>query len=179
MSAYFHSYLCGRKAAEWSNTISPCFGSRLIRLMSTNSPLLRVGYMEFPLMTDGVMQYLLRRKKARISILGQHRTIASASLSRLFAPLPQFRKWEIHTVFLHFRNFEVEQKPYLRLLAELCGAALVQIQCHFEHIHAADTFCLFIVYSSNLVFILCMRKAFPMHKIISLQNVVCISAWKV
>ncbi|MFR5776354.1 MAG: helix-turn-helix domain-containing protein [Oscillospiraceae bacterium] len=111
--------------------------------------------------------------------LRQHRTIASASLSRLFAPLPQFRKWEIHTVFLHFRNFELEQKSCLRLLAELCGAALVQIQCHFEHIHVADTFCLFIVYSSNLVFILCMRKAFPMHKIISLQNVVCISAWKV
>ena len=60
--------------------------------------------------------------------LRQHRTIASASLSRLFAPLPQFQKWEIlraavasaswltdaayplrvHTVFLHFRNFELE-----------------------------------------------------------------------
>ena len=57
--------------------------------------------------------------------LRQHRTIASASLSRLFAPLPQFRKWEIHTVFLHFRNFELEQKSCLRLLAELCGAALI------------------------------------------------------
>ena len=56
--------------------------------------------------------------------LRQHRTIAPASLSRLFAPLPQFRKWEIHTVFLHFRNFELEQKSCLRLLAELCGAAL-------------------------------------------------------
>ena len=56
--------------------------------------------------------------------LRQHRTIASASLSRLFAPLPQFRKWEIHTVFLHFRNFELEQKSCLRLLAELFGAAL-------------------------------------------------------
>ena len=56
--------------------------------------------------------------------LRQHRTIASASLSRLFAPLPQFRKREIHTVFLHFRNFELEQKSWLRLLAELCGAAL-------------------------------------------------------
>ena len=33
-------------------------------------------------------------------------------------------KWEIHTVFLHFRNFELEQKSCLRLLAELCGAAL-------------------------------------------------------
>ena len=27
--------------------------------------------------------------------LRQHRTIASASLSRLFAPLPQFQKWEL------------------------------------------------------------------------------------
>ena len=31
---------------------------------------------------------------------------------------------ELHTVFLHFRNFELEQKSCLRLLAELCGAAL-------------------------------------------------------
>ena len=59
-------------------------------------------------------------------MLWQHRTIASASLSRLFAPLPQFRKREIHTVFLHFWNFESEQKSWLRLLAELCGAALYQ-----------------------------------------------------
>ena len=29
----------------------------------------------------------------------------------------------VHTVFLHFRNFELEQKSCLRLLAELCGAA--------------------------------------------------------
>ena len=61
---------------------------------------------------------------ARIGKTKAHRTIASASLSRLFVPLPQFRKWEIHTVFLHFRNFELEQKSCLRLLAELCGAAL-------------------------------------------------------
>ena len=54
---------------------------------------------------------------------GQYRTIASAILSRLFAPLPQFQKWEIHTVFLHFRNFELGQKFWLRLLAELCGVA--------------------------------------------------------
>ena len=54
----------------------------------------------------------------------QHRTIASASLSRLFAPLPQFQKWEIHTVFLHFRNFELGQKFWLRLLAELRGVAI-------------------------------------------------------
>ena len=60
--------------------------------------------------------------------LGQHRAIASASLSRLFASLPQFRKWEIHTVFLHFRNFELEQKSCLRLLAELCGVALEELR---------------------------------------------------
>ena len=60
-------------------------------------------------------------------ILRQHRTIAPSSLSRLFAPLLQFQKWEIHTVFLHFRNFELEQKFWLRLLAELCGDALIQV----------------------------------------------------
>ena len=57
-------------------------------------------------------------------LLRQHRTIASASLSRLFAPLLQFEKREIHTVFLRFPNFELGQKSCLRLLAELCGAAL-------------------------------------------------------
>ena len=30
----------------------------------------------------------------------------------------------VHTVFLHFRNFELGQKFWLRLLAELCGVAL-------------------------------------------------------
>ena len=57
-------------------------------------------------------------------ILGQRRTIVPASLSRLFAPLLQFEKWEIHTVFLHFSNFELVQKSWLSLLAKLCGAAL-------------------------------------------------------
>ena len=60
----------------------------------------------------------------RASLLGQHRTIVPASLSRLFAPLPQFEKWEIHTVFLHFSNFELGQKSWLSLLAKLCGVAL-------------------------------------------------------
>ena len=55
--------------------------------------------------------------------LGQHRTIVPASLSRLFAPLLQFEKWEIHTVFLHFSNFELEQKYWLSLLVKLCGVA--------------------------------------------------------
>lgn len=31
----------------------------------------------------------------------------------------------VHTVFLHFRNFELGQKFWLRLLAELCGVALI------------------------------------------------------
>ena len=56
--------------------------------------------------------------------LGQHRTIVSASLSRLFAPLLQFEKREIHAVFLHFPNFELGQKSWLSLLAKLCGVAL-------------------------------------------------------
>ena len=30
----------------------------------------------------------------------------------------------VHTVFLHFSNFELEQKSWLSLLAELCGVAL-------------------------------------------------------
>ena len=30
----------------------------------------------------------------------------------------------VHTVFLRFPNFELGQKSCLRLLAELCGAAL-------------------------------------------------------
>ena len=58
------------------------------------------------------------------SSLRQHRTIVPASLSRLFATLLQFEKREIHTVFLRFPNFELGQKSCLRLLAELCGAAL-------------------------------------------------------
>ena len=43
-------------------------------------------------------------------LLRHHRTIASASLRRLFAPLLQFEKREIHTVFLRFPNFELGQK---------------------------------------------------------------------
>ena len=55
--------------------------------------------------------------------LRQHRTIASASLRRLFAPLLQFEKREIHTGFLRFPNLGLGQKSCLRLLAELRGAA--------------------------------------------------------
>ena len=67
------------------------------------------------LRTDSEITYSQRplarnRANGLYSYIGQHRTIASSSLSRLFAPLLQFEKWEIHTVFLHFRNFELEQK---------------------------------------------------------------------
>ncbi|HBK26524.1 MAG TPA: hypothetical protein DDY90_07395 [Clostridiales bacterium] len=55
---------------------------------------------------------------------GQHRTIVSASLSRLFAPLLQLEKPEIHTVFFRFGDFELRQKSWLRLLAELGSVAL-------------------------------------------------------
>ena len=63
--------------------------------------------------------YILQTRKLR-----QHRTIVPASLSRLFAPLLQFEKREIHTVFLRFPNFELGQKSWLSLLAKLCGVAL-------------------------------------------------------
>ena len=56
--------------------------------------------------------------------LRQHRAIVSASRSRLFAPLLQFEKREIHTVFLRFPNFELGQKSWLSLLVKLCGVAL-------------------------------------------------------
>ena len=82
------------------------------------------GHRFYPVIFPSITNSTRTAAKLCPNFLWQHRTIASASLSRLFAPLPQFRKWEIHTVFLHFRNFELEQKSCLRLLAELCGAAL-------------------------------------------------------
>ena len=57
-------------------------------------------------------------------MLGQHRAIVSASRSRLYAPLLQLEKREIHTVFLRFPNFELSQTSRLGLLAKLCGVAL-------------------------------------------------------
>ena len=64
---------------------------------------------------------------AEAAVLRQHRTIVPASLSRLFAPLLQFEKREIHTVFLRFPNFELGQKSWLSLLVKLCGVALRKI----------------------------------------------------
>ena len=54
----------------------------------------------------------------------QHRTNASADLSGSFAPVPQFPKWEIHTVFQNSWNFESAQNLSLSFLADLWGAAL-------------------------------------------------------
>ena len=68
----------------------------------------------------------LQRVLFRYPFLRQRRTIASASLRRLFAPLLQLEKPEIHTVFLRFPNFELGQKSCLRLLAELRGAQRVK-----------------------------------------------------
>ena len=79
------------------------------------------GADSFMLPTMAVIVLLLAASRKR---LGQHRTIVPASLSRLFATLLQFEKWEIHTVFLHFSNFELEQKSWLSLLVKLCGVAL-------------------------------------------------------
>ena len=79
----------------------------------------------------------------------QHRTIASASLRRLFAPLLQFEKPEIHTGFLRFPSFELEQKSCLRLLAELRGAVLKKVleeECnvHFPDKHNAPNASLYV-----------------------------------
>ena len=54
----------------------------------------------------------------------QYRTIASAAFSGSFAPVLQFEKLEIHTVFLHFPNFILEQNLSPKALAELRGVAL-------------------------------------------------------
>ena len=59
-----------------------------------------------------------------MELLRQHRTIASADLSGPFAPVLQFQKREIHTVFPRFRNFELAQNLSLSFLVELCGVAL-------------------------------------------------------
>ena len=58
------------------------------------------------------------------SHLRQHRTIASATFAGSFAPILQFEKLEIHTVFLRFPNFILEQNLSSKPLAELCGVAI-------------------------------------------------------
>ena len=44
---------------------------------------------------------------------------------RIYAPVPQVQKWEIHTVFPHFWNFEPAQNLSLSFLADVCGAVLM------------------------------------------------------
>lgn len=46
-------------------------------------------------------------------------------LQQKTTPVPQFQKWETHTVFPHFWNFEPAQNISLSFLADLCGVALV------------------------------------------------------
>ena len=62
--------------------------------------------------------------KKILCVLRQHRTITSADLSGSFAPVLQFPKREIHTVFPRFGNFVLAQNLSLSFLAKLCGAAL-------------------------------------------------------
>ena len=62
--------------------------------------------------------------KKILCVLRQHRTITSADLSGSFAPVLQFQKRKIHTVFQRFRNFELAQNLSLKFLAELCGVAI-------------------------------------------------------
>ena len=61
--------------------------------------------------------------------LRQHRTIASADFAGSFAPISQFEKLEIHTVFLRFPNFILEQNLSPKPLAELRGVALNETSC--------------------------------------------------
>ena len=57
-------------------------------------------------------------------ILGQHRTIGAAGFGGPFAPIVQYEKWKIHTVFPHFPYFRLGQNLPPNLLAPLCGVAL-------------------------------------------------------
>ena len=66
--------------------------------------------------------------KKILCVLRQHRTITSADLNGSFAPVLQFQKRKIHTVFQRFRNFELAQNLSLSFLAELCGVALTTKQ---------------------------------------------------
>ena len=78
-----------------------------------------------------LMQNLTRRwrYKKLFKLLRQHRTIASAAFAGSFAPILQFEKLEIHTVFLRFPNFILEQNLLSKPLAELCGVALIITEC--------------------------------------------------
>ena len=56
--------------------------------------------------------------------LRQHRTMGAAGFSGSFAPIVQYEKWEIHSVFPHFPYFRLCQNLSPNLLAPLCGATL-------------------------------------------------------
>ena len=70
--------------------------------------------------------------------LWQHRTIASASLRRLFSPLLQFEKREIHTVFETVKKASQSLPPAggKRILIIFCrGAPQGGLSCPFGAIH--------------------------------------------
>ena len=69
-----------------------------------------------------IPEVLVRAHFPKSSMATPH--ITSADLSGSLAPVLQFQKREIHTVFPRFRNFELAQNLSLRFLAELCGVAL-------------------------------------------------------
>jgi len=52
--------------------------------------------------------------------------MGASAFGESFAPSVQFEKWEIHKVFPHFLNFQLEQNPSPKALAPLCGVALKQ-----------------------------------------------------
>ena len=64
---------------------------------------------------------------ARDFVLRQHRTMGAAGFGGSFAPIAQYEKWEIHTVFPHFSYFRLGQNLTPNLLAPLCGAALTKV----------------------------------------------------
>ena len=49
---------------------------------------------------------------------------SSAAFTGSFAPILQFRKLTIHTVFLRFLNFVLRQNLSVNVLDSLCGIAL-------------------------------------------------------
>ena len=66
-----------------------------------------------------------------------------------FAPVPQFQKWEIHTVFPHFWNFEPAQNISLSFLADLCGAA--PFLCRLWAANSARLYCESFAFTVNLI----------------------------
>ena len=50
--------------------------------------------------------------------------MGTAGFGGSFAPIVQYKKWEIHPVFPHFSYFRLCQNLAPNLLAPLCGVAI-------------------------------------------------------